>query len=98
MALPIFKDNNTPFQLMQSNWSSQLNPVLSNRMTNPTLLYNIDLVSGTNVINHKLGATPVGWFLTDITAPVTVYRSAAFNNLTLTLYSSGPATISLGVF
>lgn len=98
MSLPIFKDPNTNLMLMQNRWSSQLNPVLANPLTNPTILKNIALVSGANVINHKLGQTMQGWFVTDINASATVYRSAPFNDLTLTLTASAPCTISLGVF
>ncbi len=84
--------------LMQNKWSSQLNPVLGNPMTNPVLIPNISVSSGTNVINHKLGTTPTGWFIYDITSAITLYRSAPFNSLTLTLTSSGSGTISIGVF
>ncbi len=98
MSLPTFKDPNTNLMLMQSNWSSQLNPVLGNPLTNPGILKNISLTTGTNVINHLLGKTQQGWFLVDINAPVIVNRSAAFNNLTLTLTSSGPAIVSIAVF
>jgi hypothetical protein len=98
MSLPTFKDPNTNLMLMQSSWSSQLNPVLGNPITNPTLLANVALKTGTNVINHKLGTTPIGWFITDLNAPVMVYRSAAFNPLTLTLTASGACIISLAVF
>ncbi len=83
---------------MQTNWTSQLNPVLSAPTLAPSVLKNIKLVSGTNVINHKLGKTQQGFYITDINAAVTVYRSQPFNDLTLTLISSGTAQINLAVF
>lgn len=89
---------NTPFQLMQTKWSAILNPVLSNPMTDPGLLTNITLASGDNVINHKLGKTPVGWIIVDINAVASIYRSASFNNLTLTLNASAPCTVNIAVF
>lgn len=98
MSLPTFNDDNKNLMLMQSNWSAQLNPVLSNPMTNASILKGIVLATGANVINTRLGTKAQGWFITDIDAAVTVYRSAPFNNLTLTLTSSGPATINLAVF
>jgi hypothetical protein len=98
MALPTFKDPNTNLMLMQSSWASQLNPVLKNPLTNPSLLSGISLVSGTNVINHHLGSTPVGWFITDTNAAATIYRSQPFNSTTLTLTSSAPCVVSLAVF
>lgn len=98
MALPIFQDPNTNLMLLQTKWTAQLNPVLANPTTNMSILKNITITTGTNVINHKLGQTQQGWFITDVTAAISLYRSAPFNNLTLTLVSSGPATISLAVF
>jgi hypothetical protein len=99
MALPIFQQqSNQPFMLMQSQWASQLNPIIKNPLTNPTILSNISLVSGTNVINHRLGTTPTGWLLIDINAAATIYRSQPFNSTTLTLTSSAPCVVSLAVF
>lgn len=89
---------NLPFELMLTKWSSELNPLLANPVNSVLILPNVALVSGVNVINHRLGRTQQGWFITDINAAVTVYRSAAFNELTLTLTSSGAATVSIGVF
>lgn len=98
MNLPIIKDDNTPFQLMQSKWSSQINPVLSNPIMNGSKLDNITLTTGVNVINHKLSKLMQGWFITDITGAVTVFRSQPFNDKTLVLTASGGCTISLWVF
>lgn len=39
-----------------------------------------------------------GWFLVDIQGPATIYSSAPFNNLTLTLTSNTAVTVSIGVF
>jgi len=96
--LPIFKDDNKNLMLLQTQWASQLNSVLGNPITNPLTIKGIALTTGANVINHKLGISPVGWFITDINAAVTIYRSQPFNPLTLTLTSSGAATINLTVF
>lgn len=98
MSLPRFNDNSQAFQLMQSQWASQLNPVLANPMTNMSILQNIALTTGTNIINHKLGRVQQGWILTDVNAAITVYRSKPFNATTLTLVSSGSATVNIAVF
>lgn len=98
MSLPIFKNDDQPFQLMQSSWSSQLNPVLSNPMTNMLILSNLKLVTGTNTINHLLNQTQQGWVITDLQGAVTPYRNAPFNSKTLSLYASAPVTCSIGVF
>ena len=97
--LPIFQQqSNQPLMMLQTRWASILNPVLSNPLTAPTILTNISLQTGTNVIDHKLGQTQQGWFITDIQGAASIYRSAAFNDKTLTLTSSAPVVISLGVF
>lgn len=96
--LPLFKDSNQPFQLMQNKWMSELNPVLQNPMTNPSLIKSITLVTGDNVINHKLGRLQQGWIITDVNAAVSIYRSQPLNDLTLTLNSSGAAIINIAVY
>lgn len=81
--------------LMQTQWASYINPLLDNPLTNGIFLPNISLVTGANVINHLLGRKMQGWILSDINAAVTVFRSAPFNNLTLTLTASGPAVVNI---
>ena len=98
MALPVFQTDIRELSQMQTNWTSQLNPVLAAPTLAPSVLKNIKLVAGINVINHKLGRTQQGWYITDTNAAVTVYRSQPFNDLTLTLISSGTAQINLAVY
>jgi hypothetical protein len=98
MALPIFKSDSVPLQLMQSNWSSQLNPIIVNPGLQISLLKDINLVTGNNVINHKLQRNQQGWYVVDITGVADIYRNAPLNNLTLTLNSSANVTVSLMVF
>jgi len=93
MALP----QGLNLAMMSNRWASFLDPVLKNPITSGVYV-SVSLVTGANVINHKLGRTPQGWILTDIQGAQTVYRSAAFNDLTLTLTASGSVTISLYVF
>lgn len=83
---------------MQTKWASIINPLLSKPMLQGQNLENVTLVTGTNIINHKLGRKLQGWTITDIDAAVTVYRSAPMNDLTLTLTSSGNATANIWVF
>lgn len=83
--------------MMQTQWSQILSPLLSN----PYLKGNViqaKIVSGTNVINHKLGRVQQGWTQTDIDQAVSLYRSEPFNASTLTLVASGPCNVSLYVF
>jgi hypothetical protein len=84
--------------LLQTKWSSILNPLLSNPLVSGILLKNISLITGSNVVNHKLGRNPQGWILIDIDASASIYRSGAFNDLTLTLVSDADCQVSLYVF
>lgn len=96
--LPVFKDNNVSLMLMQSSWKQQLDPVLSNALSQANVLTNVVLKNGVNVINHLLGQKMQGWFITDINGAATIYRSAPMNDLTLTLTSNAAVTVSIGVF
>jgi acetyltransferase-like isoleucine patch superfamily enzyme len=94
MQLPI----NLTASLQTTRWKAILDPILQNPLNNVSILKNVKLVNGVNVINHKLGRVQQGWFITDIDAAATIYRSENFNDKTLTLTSSADCTISLGVF
>jgi hypothetical protein len=94
MQLPL----NLPLNLMQTQWAQAINPVLANPINGVTIIPNIALSDGTTVINHHLGQIQQGWFITDIQGAATIYRSAPFNSLTLTLTSSAAVTVNLGVF
>jgi len=98
MSLPIYQDPIRNLMLLQTNWASQLNPVITNSLVNGILLQNIALKTGANVINHLLSRQMRGWILTDIDAAATVYRSAPMNTQTLTLTASAPANVNLWVF
>lgn len=98
MALPLQHTDIQPLSLLQTTWKSQLDPMLSNPLNKVTILKSVPLASGTNVINHLLGRAQQGWFIVDIQGAATIYRSAPFNNLTLTLHSSAAVTVSIGVF
>lgn len=96
--LPIYKDDNKNFMLMQTRWQSEIDPVLKNPLTNGIFLRDINLISGNTTINHLLGRKIQGWVLSDINGAATIYRSQPFNDLTLTLTSSAAVKVNLYVF
>lgn len=98
MALPIFQTKDNSLSLMQTRWASQLNPLLANPANNASILKGISLTIGSNVINHKLGHILQGWQIVDIDGVANIYRSAAKNDLTLTLTSDADVTVDLVVF
>lgn len=87
-----------PFDLMITKWASILNPLLGNLLTQGILLPNITLVIGNNVINHRLGRKQLGWYIVDVNAASSIYRSADLNDLTLTLNSSADCIVSIWAF
>lgn len=101
MALPIFQTGDSSLSLLQTGWSSQLNPLLNNPVLSGRLLKNVELASGANVINHGLGRKLQGWVLTRVRAAETVSDTQDDNStpqLTLQLTASGAVTVDLYVF
>lgn len=89
-----------PLEQMQVNWANQLNPVIANLLVQGQLLSNLEITTGSNVINHKLGRKPIGWFVVAPMGPVVLYQAAEqlLPNLLLTLTSDADVTLSLWVF
>ncbi len=101
MSLPIYKNDSTEFQLMQTSWASKLNPVLAQPITAGQLLKNISLVTGHNSINTLLGRKLQGWIIVRQRGITTVYDTQDANplpNLTLWLTSATDVSIDLYVF
>lgn len=85
----------------QDTWAQALDPIISNPLINGTLLKNVALVSGTNVINHKLSRSLVGWIPTRVRTSATFYDAQDQNQtpqLTLVLIASADSNIDLWVF
>lgn len=86
---------------MQTAWATQLNPIIELPMNQGILLKGINLSTGNNVINHKLGRALQGWVISRPRAAATVFEPLTVNNtpkLTLNLTSSAPVIIDLWVF
>lgn len=96
MATPL--SPKLPWPQANPIWAQSLNPILANPLNQVQILENISLINGNNIINHKLGRSQQGWFLTDLQAPAIIYRSAPFNSSTLTLISNVTVIVNIGVF
>lgn len=94
MQLPL----KLPIDQMQTRWKSILDPVIASPMNQVSILSNVSLINGVTVINHLLGQMQQGWFLVDLNGAAAIYRSAPFNDKTLTLTSNDAVTVSIGVF
>ncbi len=98
MSLTIYHTDDIPFTLMQSDWSTELNPIIANPLTKGILLKDVALISGVTVINHKLARVQQGWIVTDQNGSAEIYRSKPLSPQTLTLTSSAAVIVSLYVF
>lgn len=96
--LPIFQTNNKDFLLFQNSWKAAILPILNNNINQGILIENVELAIGSNAINHLLGRMQQGWMIADVNAGAVIYRSAAFNNKTLTLTSDTNCIVSLWMF
>ena len=84
----------------QNTWATMLDPIIMNALVRGQQLNGVKLISGTTVINHKLGRKLQGWFIVDLNGAAQVYRTNATTmpDLTLTLVSNAAVTVSLWVF
>lgn len=101
MSLPIYQDPNKNLMLLETQWSSQLNPLLSNPSLQSIILPNVSLVVGNNSVNHRLGRKLQGWRIVRQRSLASIYDtqdSNQMNNLTLTLVSSAAVSVDIEVF
>jgi hypothetical protein len=87
-----------PYSQSQTQWKSQLDPVVNNPLNNMSILPPIQLANGVTSINHLLGRTQQGWIIVDINGAATIYRSQPFNAQTLVLTSNAVVTVTLAVY
>jgi hypothetical protein len=87
--------------LLSTKWKSQLDPVLANTLVSGQLLTGINVVNGSNTINHGLGRKLQGYLVVMNSATSTFYDNQKSNpspQLTLLLVASANTTVSLWVF
>ena len=96
--LPKQQTDNRDLSLMQSAWASILDPLLQNPSLQSVIVKDVALSTTPKAVNHRLGRKPQGWRIVDANSGATVYRTAPFDPLTLTLEASAPITVSLEVF
>lgn len=90
------------FNQYQSNVSSAMNPILNNPLSYGSILQDLTLSVGTNVVNHKLGRSLQGWFPVRYQGSwAQIYDEQNTNatpQTTLILVSSAEVTVNLYVF
>jgi hypothetical protein len=101
MAIARVQTDSRELNQVQSQIISSVQPVLDNPIVNGRLIQSLAIASGSNVIDHGLGRTLLGWIVVRNSASVTFYDTQSSNAnpaRTLLLTASGAATISLYVF
>lgn len=89
-----------PLESMQTTWAQQLNPLISNPLTQGQLV-SAELINGITIVNHKLGRKLIGWLIVGIDGAAQVYDNQASNQtpqLTLSLTSDAAVSCNLWVF
>jgi hypothetical protein len=100
MANTTLPQKQTPDQ-MSTKWAAILNPVLQNPLNQASILKNISLSAGANIVPHMLGAALQGWYIIRQRAPSQIYDTQDSNPtpaITLTLQASTPVVVDLAVF
>lgn len=88
-----------PWELANTKWAGTINPVLAIPFLDGNAIKGINLIANIpQAINHLLQRVPQGWFLLDNTANTNVWRTAEFNQFTLSLESTLDTQISIWVF
>lgn len=101
MGLPSYQTSDLTLTLLQSNWATLLNPVLDNPIVQGDILEGIQLASGANTINHKLGRKLRGWFIVRQRALASIYDTQDTNPtpaVTLRLTSNASVKVDIFVF
>ena len=99
--LPQFNTSDRVLSMLQTQWGSQLNPLLASPIVQGREIADIKVTTGVNTINHLLGQKLRGYIVTLNNSNVTFYDNQSTNPnpaQTLKLVASGPAIISLWVF
>lgn len=101
MSLPVYQTDDKNLQMLQNQWKSRLDPLLSRQQNQSNILQSVSLVVGDNSISHGLGKKLSGWSLTRIRAASVIYDKQDSNKtpeLTLDLNSSAAVVVDLEVF
>lgn len=99
--LPQFQNDDKDLQLLQNKWAGILNPVIANPLNNASVLKNVQLTTGSNVINTLLSRPLQGWFIVRQRGPAAIYDTQDTNQtpkLTLTLVSDASVSVDIAVY
>jgi hypothetical protein len=82
---------------LQSNVENAISKLIRHPLMDYRLERSVALASGANVIEHKLGRTPIGYLVVSQSNASTIYDSSMDDKF-LNLVTSGAVTVSLLIF
>lgn len=100
MSLPIFQTSLRELSMMETQWASQLNPVISNPLIAGNLFKNVVLSSGSNTINHKLDRAYQGYLISGMHGSfIQLFDTPSpMPDKTLVLNASASGSIDIWIF
>lgn len=100
MSLPKFQSDDRIFNQLQTQWSSQIDPVLNNPANQSQIISNV-VLSSSSVINHGLGRKLQGWAIVRKRGNANIFDYQDTNarpEKTLLLNSSSGISVDVLVF
>lgn len=99
MAIPKMQTESREINQLQQYIAQALNPILSNPENLGTITTNVQLVAGTNVVNHGLGKKLQGWSIVRKRSAAGIYDNQDSNpNPAKTLILVSDAAVSIDLY
>lgn len=101
MSLPLVHTDDRNINQLQQNVKQVVDPLTNNPVLLGIILEQVQLVTGSNTINHLLGRKLQGWIIVRQRGPAQIYDGQDSNltpNLTLILNSSADVSVNIYVF
>lgn len=100
MKLPYYKSEDLSLTLLQTAWGKIINPIISLPTNNGIFIKGINLVTGDNIVSHKLQRNLQGYIVTSMyNSYSNIYTKVSKQpTLNLILNASAPTTIDLWVY
>lgn len=101
MLLPQFQSDSQALTQMQNRWAAEINPFISRLQNRSTILKEVSLVTGANIINHGLDHVLNGWKIVRQRASASIYDTQDSNPspaISLYLNTSADVVVDIEVF
>jgi len=100
-TFPLVQTEDRNINQLQRNIANALNPVLANPTVSGTIIENVELAVGSNIVDHKLGRKLQGWVIVRKRAAADIYDTQDTNTQptrTLLLVSDAEVMVDIYCF